>query len=737
MDTSVSPHEQAQLDKVSSDEYRKLEVSLKGKSPEEQDRLRADHRARFTEANKGGFIENLLNKPNPRLQGYNQATNTSLKYGTIDALAQLQKGFTEEHDETYRTNALIAMYDSQNAKAEGMSAEVAQQWRADSEAMFEANYMKVRNDADAIQKAEGVATVINATDNELTHMGDFDLIEGNNSLEGFKKLDSQANPMNEDGTRGFNLELGQKVYTSIQKMRKMVKEQNPQMTADELNVLVGEKYKWASETYNSPQMFEYLMSQKNGSGRTGAELNPKYNMETQLALNSATAKKRDMLTNKDHEDAVAESTALFQQQELHFADLSANALEGDREAKVALGVAVETAQNFIRNNPNIRHEDAMKLMRSAQTLEREHRTFIKSELTATHTQGLQKAMADMGSITDFDRLINIYYPEAEPKQITYAKAMWSKQVAENEGKSADQRANLASLKSNVRRSVPKAFANSVRDMYQSMASSTDEGKALDPNIVLPNINQAVMEYESAWDTFLYNSSAVTDVEYNQAKIDFTDQYFEVYMDNIRVELGTVLSKAGSDTAFTKAQDAIKQSTAEFTNTPSAGTLGARPQAEPEAEQVEAKPLEGRQIYNDLTPEQFVQEYPKYLASKVDPASNNVYEVIDVALDDLLANAPHQLEDPEQAVTKVVEVSMQLMADRYDTLDPRAQQLFDEIAPMGLNKWVSGGAKLSSSEVKEILLGSVVRGSKYQAYDDKNIPQSYEALKAKLEEIGYK
>jgi len=421
MDTSVSPHEQAQLDKVSSDEYRKLEVSLKGKSPEEQDRLRADHRARFTEANKGGFIENLLNKPNPRLQGYNQATNTSLKYGTIDALAQLQKGFTEEHDETYRTNALIAMYDSQNAKAEGMSAEVAQQWRADAEELFDDSYVKVRNDADVLQKNQAVSLVNRATDDQLLHLTPANLVGKDDSLESSESVTDSLYTVDTEGTKVLDPKFVKKSISIVQAMRAEVKIQNPQLTTDQLNVMVNEKYKFVAETYNSPELFDAIMAETNATGMTGRELNPKFAQETSDALHEESIKKKDNLTKREQISFTKSSKEYTEGRLAQYEELEVRAQQGDLDAINELSTSTEALLNDKRNNPDgTSNSDYIALINKTQALGVQYRNFKKTEQTVVHDRRLTEAVANPSSITDIDDTI------LENSNATPARMKWFK-----------------------------------------------------------------------------------------------------------------------------------------------------------------------------------------------------------------------------------------------------------------------------------------------------------------------
>ena len=705
MDTSVSPHEQAQLDKVSSDEYRKLEVSLKGKSPEEQDRLRADHRARFTEANKGGFIENLLNKPNPRLQGYNQATNTSLKYGTVDALAQLQKGFTEEHDETYRTNALIAMYDSQNAKAEGMSAEVAQQWRADAEELFDDSYVKVRNDADVLQKNQAVSLVNRATDDQLLHLTPANLVGKDDSLESSEQVTRSLNMIADDGTEVLDPKFVKKSISIVQAMRAEVKIQNPQLTTDQLNVMVNEKYKFVAETYNSPELFDAIMAETNATGMTGRELNPKFAQETSDALHEESIKKYDKLLSKQQKAVVESSKLLTDQFITDSTELQARANDGSLTDQVELEDYTSKAFDYINNN-ELTLSDQKKVIDQAQMITNIHKKSTANTMTNTLTdQMLSIVPADIDNLPQF-----MYkYRDATTEAKKLKKAQYDEYHASLEGMTKTER----DLDKQIITSLIKSPTEALEDSFNAF---TDERRAkLKMTVAIsnafdgyavPTMTRELAVYHQNYLRYLKQQKVVTSDDYQVAHDEYTakeqpklEQRFknkmEAYISNT---IGLGKEGQGADTTASTDSEPVVSSEAKFTNTPSANTLGFRqgdvPEAKPEVNpELEAQKRDKPQEYYYKTlpqdPQRLSEELPIRLNEllpdvKPDGTVVNHLDVIGTLINDMGESGVLN-GDPEGVLVNFGNIVASVLEQRGESGNAEVDQYINELFNLGFKR----------------------------------------------------
>ena len=709
MDTSLSPHEQAQLDKASSDEYRKLEGSLQGKSEDEQDRLRTEHRAKFTEANPKGFIENMLNKPNPRLQGYDDATATSMNYTTQDAINQLQKNFRPEDDVTFRTNALIEMYESQQAKAEGLSPEVARQWRESTESHFENAYAKVRDDADALQKAEAMGVVENATDLELTHMTGVDLTDKDASLEASNEVSRSLNTIADDGTEVLDPTMVKKMFGSIQGMRAKLKVQNPQLSKDQLNTMVNEKYKWVAQMYNKPELFDALMDETNGSGQTGRSLYAKYAQDTANALQVEHAKKQTMLVNKHEGEVTKNSKAVADGIIQGYTDDTILAEGGDTEAEARLGTKYTTADELLNKYPNMRASDISRILGTESSNRILHRKYVATAQTHTANTTMLTASRNIASIKDIHQFnFNNRHAGTDHQKLLNARynAFQESEKGKTDAQKLSTKRVIDHIISRPKSELESSLKLALEDHSATLDLQTNARKVFD-DFATPAYQKLLNEGVQGWFEKVDSAQPVTQEEYDELRKDYMENNFQPIIDNYTSQLKTFGRKlsqlapeadtdskpqVNSDMNFDETKDVtLAGDEAKTTEAPNLLEQAEEKRVAKQAEAIQKfKKEKPTEYFYTALPQagkqgvaRMVEELPDRIdelvtAGKTDGTSVNPWDVMTTLAEDMYSANPELLaNDPEGVLEDLGLVVAEVVQRHQEGSDSRVRNLNNE------------------------------------------------------------
>lgn len=774
--TKLSPHEQMKVDMASSAEYQKLQKDLVGKSETEQGRLRAEHRAKFTESNPNTMVNNLLGRSNPKLQGYDTATAKSLHYQSTDAISQLHKGFEPQHDREYRTQALLTMYDTQLQRANDMSPEVAEQWLAMTTESYEKAYTKVRNDSAEIEKAEAVKTVTTATEGELTHLIEgVDLIEGKRTLQGYEDVARSVNTISDDGTEVLDPKVVKQMFGSIQAMRAGIKEQDGTMAKDQLNALVMEKYKWVSQMYNKPELFDALMDEPNGSGKTARELYPEYAQKTGEALYSESDKKYQGLVSKHEGQQAQVSAEIRDAQLLEFEELTSRADGGDLDAIEEAQNATSKAFGIIQNNEGMSATDKMSILKRARTTEIINRNYVAGLDTERMTQSVIEASTDLGRIKDYDLFVH-NHAGATPESLKLFKARWDKQEDEFKDLTKTQeelvRARKASIRSAPTRELAVEFETVKNNLSASLDMQSEYMKVYD-NLATPTGQRLMTEATDQWLKDLHLSGAVTGDEQKE----FLDQWLNTeipkYIKTYETQMNSHIQKVeqlGVTTPDATESEPVgpeskqlakevEEFLADDPNRPkvtpskakqSLGSIGESKGAEEhktsvlrDEQEVKLRKFKKEspdKYFYELLPksgkqglERMVKELPDRIEGLIQKDKPNVLDVMSTLLSDMKEHNPKLLEGQPKEVLQdlagvIAEVTKRLPVD-----DPRVKNYHEEA--FGLDAFDRDGKlNITPADIIPVIEGTLLQGRVSEA-DGSGLYESGEILRSLLEELS--
>ncbi len=467
----LSPHQQHQVDTASEASYNELEREIRGLPADQQLIKRQEHREAFEGANPNSFIGDLTGQVNPKMQGYDNAISRNAMFETMDGIKALNSGFTEADTEADRLGALTAMYDTQRGRLEGVSPQVADQWSNSSMDAFNNAYSTIKAEAKAIRIEEAVGEEIRLADNELTHIGDYDIIAGSKTLAGFNQLRDDLQVADEGGGTRFDYALGDKVFSSIQYLRKRVKLQNPTVSKDQLNAMVLEKYKWTAEMYNSPEMFEHLMNAKNGSGMSASELNPQYAQDTYQGIAEMVTRKEEALDAKAEQGRKVTGRQLIDNNKLKYMDMhrASKGFSNDPNQPPALApreifAEIHKDRQQVRNEleaGTINSGEAIRAYNELDSMEAVfHDTVRDTIVTPQHDSALRRYVIEGGDLTGL----------AKYKYASNAVKGWASETIEARGSA------VSDIKKEIMRSTNKATDRYVQEHVDQLKQASSTGK---------------------------------------------------------------------------------------------------------------------------------------------------------------------------------------------------------------------------------------------------------------------
>ena len=93
MDTSLSDHQQQKVDQAVTSEFNKVQVATAGMKQEDKQRIIAEHRERFAEANPQGIIDSMLGRDDTKLERFDELTTQQLVNHTTLSTKHMIKNF--------------------------------------------------------------------------------------------------------------------------------------------------------------------------------------------------------------------------------------------------------------------------------------------------------------------------------------------------------------------------------------------------------------------------------------------------------------------------------------------------------------------------------------------------------------------------------------------------------------------------------------------------------------------
>ena len=135
---------------------------------------------------------------------------------------------------------------------------------------------------------------------------------------------------------------------------------------------------------------------------------------------------------------------------------------------------------------------------------------------------------------------------------------------------------------------------------------------------------------------------------------------------------------------------------------------------------------------------FAEEYPKYISNKYPELKSptaNVYKSMNVALKDMLENAPHLLQDSDKVLPWVADMALQQISEAEGELDPRARELLKQQFPKGLTQMVTGRTTASPTDLQEVLDGTAMKNPRIQEYTELGLQEDYAEFVELLKRIS--